>query len=151
MFCVHCGARLDETARFCSQCGASIDSIVNAQPLSGAESPLNAPNDNPYASYDNYDHSSNYDRSSYDPASTPIDDRLLWNILATLFCCMPCGIAGIIYSSLCISAKGRGDFQSAYRYAKTAQILFWVSFGLGLFGVFAYVCVLSLGSVVDAI
>jgi len=146
MYCVHCGAQVDETARFCPQCGAALSSSRNAQPLDGAESPLNPTCENPYASGANYDRSANYDF-----ASTPIEDYLLWNILATLFCCMPCGIAGIVFSSLCNSAKGRGDFQTAYRRAKTAKILFWVSFGLGLLGVVLYAFALALGSVVESI
>ena len=149
MYCVHCGAQLDATMRFCPQCGASINSTSDRSSFGGAESPLNASYDansaaNPYAYGGAYDRSSNY---ASEP--TTINDFLLWNILATLFCCMPCGVAGIVFSCLCNSAKGRGDFATASQRAQTAKTLFWVSFGLGLFGVVAYLFVILFGSVAN--
>ncbi len=144
MYCVHCGAQLDATMRFCPQCGASINSTSDRSSFGGAESPLNASYENPYVCAGNYDRS-----PGCASESSSINDYLLWNVLATLFCCMPCGIAGIVFSCQCNSAKGRGDFATASQRAQTAKTLFWVSFGLGLFAVVAYLFVILLGSVAN--
>lgn len=146
MYCVHCGAQLDETMRFCPQCGASINSTPDRSSLDGAESPLNASYENPYASAGNYDRS-----PSYASESSSINDYLLWNVLATLFCCIPCGIAGIVFSCLSNSAKGRGDFETAARNAHTAKTLFWISFGAGLAVVLVYSFIIAVGAFAEVV
>lgn len=59
---------------------------------------------------------------------------LALNIFATILCCMPLGIVGIVFSASAISAARAGDRQCALQRAKVAKIFFWIAFLLG----FAY-------------
>lgn len=47
-------------------------------------------------------------------------NNLVWSILATVLCCMPFGIVGIIYSTKVDDAYNRGMIAESYRYAKQA-------------------------------
>lgn len=127
MFCPKCGNPLPANARFCSLCGVAVRS--NASP--GMESPLGS------SSFENNDFGAA--RNSSNPYATPseaapyapsgwgdvadVPDYLIWNVLSTLFCCMPVGVAGIIFSIQTNSAKARGDFEGAARHSSTAKTL----------------------------
>ncbi|AZA10845.1 CD225/dispanin family protein [Corynebacterium gerontici] len=46
---------------------------------------------------------------------------LVWNILITLFCCLPFGIAGIVFSSKSGSAWNAGDYAGAEQNSERAK------------------------------
>lgn len=136
MFCPKCGNPLPANARFCSLCGVAVRSNAS----SGMESPLDSPsfenNDdfgadcrssNPYASPSASDP---YAPSGWGDAAD-VPDYLIWNVLSTLFCCMPVGVAGIIFSIQTNSAKARGDFAGAARHSSTAKTLLIVGLVCG--------------------
>lgn len=80
-------------------------------------------------------------------------DNYLWlSILVTLFCCMPFGIVGIIYSSKTDSYFDSGDTASAMRSSSKAKS--WALWGLVLTVIFwiLYIglCVLLGMSVLDS-
>jgi len=56
---------------------------------------------------------------------------LVESILATLFCCLPFGLIGIIYAAKVESSYSRGDFQTAERSSREAGKWTRVSFFLG--------------------
>jgi hypothetical protein len=57
----------------------------------------------------------------------------LWqSIVATLLCCLPAGIAGIVFATQSKSAADRGDHAEAQRKADLARTWTWVSVGLGV-------------------
>lgn len=136
MFCPKCGNPLPANARFCSLCGVAVRS--NASP--GMESPLDSA-----ASEKNDDFGAAYDSQSpyaSPPAPDPyaptgwehvanVPDYLIWNVLSSLFCCMPLGVAGIIFSIQTNSAKTRGDFETAARHSSTAKTLLIVGLVVG--------------------
>lgn len=72
-----------------------------------------------------------------------VADYLILNILATLFCCLPFGVAGIIFSVQANSAKARGDIQGAVRASSTAKTFLILSAVCG-----ALLLLLSLSSFV---
>ncbi|MBQ1277892.1 MAG: CD225/dispanin family protein [Thermoguttaceae bacterium] len=130
MFCPKCGNPLPANARFCSLCGVAVRSNAS----SGMESPLGASSfETSGASGTSYDSSNPYAEPSpsdwSDAANVP--DYLIWNVLSTLFCCMPIGIAGIIFSIQTNSAKTRGDFEAAARHSSTAKTLLIVGACVG--------------------
>ena len=136
MFCPKCGNPLPANARFCSRCGVAVRS--NASP--GMESPLGASSfETSGASGTFYDSSNPYAEPSPSDPYAPSDwsdaanvpDYLIWNVLATIFCCMPIGIAGIIFSIQTNSAKTRGDFEAAARHSSTAKTLLIVGACVG--------------------
>lgn len=64
-------------------------------------------------------------------ASAP--DPWLWqSIVATLLCCLPAGVVGIIYAVKSQKAAGEGDLRAATEAAKTAKTWTLVSVGIGV-------------------
>ncbi|MBR4835016.1 MAG: CD225/dispanin family protein [Thermoguttaceae bacterium] len=136
MFCPKCGNPLPANARFCSLCGVAVRSNAS----SGMESPLGS------ASFETSDDSGACNESA-NPYASPsasepyapsgwgdvadVPDYLIWNVLSTLFCCMPLGVAGIIFSIQTSSAKTRGDFETAARHSSTAKTLLIVGLVVG--------------------
>ncbi len=50
------------------------------------------------------------------------DSYLVWSILATVFCCLPFGIAGIVYASRVDSYWVQGYYEAAYKASKKARL-----------------------------
>ena len=67
-------------------------------------------------------------------ASTPVHvpDYFVASILVTLFCCLPFGIAGIVFSSKAKSLQSIGDYAGALEQAKKARLFTFLALGLGL-------------------
>lgn len=57
---------------------------------------------------------------------------LPWNILATICCCLPAGIAGIIFSARVSKKFYEGDLAAARRASESAAWCFMLSIVLGL-------------------
>ncbi|MDR3285989.1 MAG: CD225/dispanin family protein [Prevotellaceae bacterium] len=70
---------------------------------------------------------------------------LVESILATLFCCLPFGIAGIVNASKVESRFYAGDFESAERYSREAKRWTLVSFWIGIGVIAIYLIVLVVG------
>ncbi len=67
-------------------------------------------------------------------------DPWLWqSIVATILCCLPAGVVGIIYASKSQSAAAVGDIVGAQRYAGTARTWTLVAAGAALVGIIAYI------------
>ena len=104
--------------------------------LLGTQAPLDSPDQPPVQSTPAY----RPFQESYTPnqplGSTPLRPKtwLVESILATLFCCLPFGIAGIINASNVDSRYSNGDFAGAQRAsdeaAKWTKVSFFVAIGL---------------------
>jgi Interferon-induced transmembrane protein/GYF domain 2 len=79
-------------------------------------------------------------QSQYAPPAPPIfggagfdiPNYLPWAIAATLLCCMPGGVAAIVYASKATSAKDRGDYAAAAAAAGQARTWLIISVVVGL-------------------
>lgn len=60
------------------------------------------------------------------------DNYLVWNIVATLACCIPTGIVGIVMSNKVNEAYARGDMERARKMSERAAWWFIISLVLGL-------------------
>lgn len=60
------------------------------------------------------------------------DTYLVWNIVATLACCIPTGIVGIVMSNKVNEAYARGDMQRARKMSERAAWWLLISIVLGL-------------------
>ncbi len=131
MFCSKCGGELPDGAQFCSTCGQRI-----GQAFDQAQSPLSN------GGYENY---GAYNGCDVYGGSPNVPDYLVWAILETVLCCLPCGIVGIVYAAKANNAKLSGDFQSALAAANTAKI--WLIVGLVgyLLSAVAYLGLFALG------
>jgi type IV pilus assembly protein PilA len=64
-----------------------------------------------------------------DATKTPVrvPNYLVGSILATLFCCLPTGIASIVFASRANSKAATGDIQGAQADASKAKLWLWLS------------------------
>ncbi|XP_027868001.1 proline-rich transmembrane protein 1-like isoform X1 [Xiphophorus couchianus] len=66
------------------------------------------------------------------PLTNPVNDYLGYSIFTMICCCLPLGIAALIYSISAREANHTGDRMSAERNSRTAKTLNHVALGLGL-------------------
>lgn len=66
------------------------------------------------------------------PAEPMPTSYLAWNIVMTLCCCLPLGVAGIFFSSMVAQKWQRGDFEGAKKASDRAAWCLILSFVLGL-------------------
>lgn len=116
MFCPRCGHQNAAGGTACSACGAQL-------PLpSGTVAPGQRP--------------------MLDLGGPKPPSHLVWAILATLFCCLPTGIAAIVFAAQVDGKYASGDYAGAQAASANAKTWSWVSFGLGLGFVLLYVLVM---------
>lgn len=65
-------------------------------------------------------------------AAAGVNTWLWQSIVATLFCCLPAGVVGIVFAAQANSAKNMGDVATAQEKARLAKIWTLVSVGVGL-------------------
>jgi hypothetical protein len=68
-----------------------------------------------------------------------IPNYLVPAILATLFCCLPGGVASIIFATQVNSKAAAGDIAGATEASKKAKMFLYISVGGGLL---IYVCLI---------
>jgi hypothetical protein len=66
------------------------------------------------------------------PPGTTVPNYLVFAILATVFCCLPTGIAAIVFAAQVNGKLQAGDLAGAQAASKNAKMWCWISFGLGL-------------------
>ncbi len=94
MFCPTCGQQIPEGSPSCQHCGARF----------AATPPIGVP-----------------PAPGYGGPMPPVPDYMVWSILELLFCCLPFGIVGLIYSIQANSAKTSGRYQEALDNAEKAK------------------------------
>ena len=121
MFCSHCGANNADTAAVCVQCGRSFQpsaAVSPAQPSSITPS-YGAPiTPQPAA--------------AVLPPGPTVQNYLVFAIVATVLCCLPTGIAAIVYAAQVNTKLQAGDLAGAQAASNNAKMWCWISFGLGL-------------------
>ena len=73
----------------------------------------------------------------------------LWlglSIAATLLCCLPLGVPGIVFAAMAMDANGRGDWVTASQRTEQAKTWTLWSFGVGLAVIVVYVCFIGLAT-----
>ena len=75
-----------------------------------------------------------------------IQNYLVLSIVATLCCCMPAGVVGIVFAAQVNSKLAAGDVAGAQESARMAKIWTWVAFGLGALGVTVYALLFAVGA-----
>ena len=71
--------------------------------------------------------------------------NLVGAILATFFCCLPTGIAAIVYAAQVDSRWNGGDWHGALESSRKARLWSNISLGLGLLVTVAYVALTAVG------
>lgn len=88
--------------------------------------------------------------STQSAPSVPPKSWMVESILATLFCCLPFGIAGIVNASKVESKFYAGDIAGAKRASEEAGKWTKVSFFIGIGVVVIYVIMMVLGVAASA-
>jgi predicted secreted protein len=74
------------------------------------------------------------------------NNYLVWSILVTLFCCLPFGIAAIVYSSKVDSLWASGQYQASEAAAASAKKwILWSVISAVVIAVLYFVLVVVLG------
>ncbi len=74
-----------------------------------------------------------YGQAAYTGAPAPKIDTWLWqSIVATILCCLPLGVVGIVFSSQAQSAINVGNIAEAQEKARLAKTFTLIAVGLGL-------------------
>ena len=85
------------------------------------------------------------------PGGSPPDNKLVWSILVTLFCCLPFGIVAIIKSAEVNSKWNAGDVAGAQQSAADAgKWIKWSVIAGVLLAVLYIVFVVLLGSLASS-
>jgi hypothetical protein len=106
MFCTQCGANNADGAMICAQCGRSLQAPappVPAQPGAMVQA-----------------------------VSPSVPNYLVFAILATVLCCLPTGIAAIVYAAQVNGKLQAGDIAGAQAASNNAKLWCWISLGVGL-------------------
>ncbi|OAA25636.1 Interferon-induced transmembrane protein [Frankia sp. EI5c] len=80
------------------------------------------------------------------PGGQPIPTYLWQSIVCTLLCCLPAGIAAIVFATRVQSRQQAGDIQGALEASRKAKTWTIVSFAVGLVGQLISLAVLASGS-----
>ncbi len=83
--------------------------------------------------------------AGYQGQMPAIPNYLVHSILVTLFCCLPLGIAAIVFSAQVNSKLAAGDVQGATDSSDKARLFCWISLGLGLLWSIMWVIIVILG------
>jgi len=73
------------------------------------------------------------------PAGPPPNNFLIPAILSTIFCCLPFGIAAIVFAAQVNSKYAAGDYAGAQQAAQRARTFTFVSVGLGVVAIVIWV------------
>lgn len=81
-----------------------------------------------------------YNQQGYGQPGKPVNGTpyMIFSILATLLCCLPLGIAGIVYASRINSLQRSGDYAGAQAAAKKARLFTIIGAVIGLVGSIIY-------------
>ena len=74
------------------------------------------------------------DQSQIPTSQSPPKNWLVESILATLFCCLPFGVAGIVFAAQVNSKYSQGDYDGALQASRDAAKWTKVSFWIGIIG-----------------
>ena len=80
------------------------------------------------------------------PVAQTIPNYLVFSILATLLCCLPTGIVGIIYSSQVNTKLSQGDVAGAKKASDNARLWSIISVGAGVLAWIFIVIVMAASS-----
>ena len=71
--------------------------------------------------------------STMQGGATPnVPNYLVQSILVTLCCCIPGGIAAIVYAAQVNSKLAAGDYEGALKSSNNAKLWCWISLGVGI-------------------
>jgi Interferon-induced transmembrane protein/zinc-ribbon domain len=124
MFCSQCGANNADSATVCMQCGRNLQAAPQGVtpaplPVTGVVMPPSP--------------------------GVPVQNYLVFAILATVFCCLPAGIPAIVYAAQVNGKLQVGDQAGAQAASNNAKMWCFISLGLGLGVIALYIILMMVG------
>jgi len=137
MFCPSCGTENKEGSKFCWKCGEHLaqnlqqEAAQSDRLLAPAKEAAPTPVVRQMPAVPPVRQSASPASPAYSNLPAP-DNFLVQAILVTLCCCLPFGIASIVYASQVNSKVLAGDMAGAHESAGKARFWFWWALGVGL-------------------
>lgn len=117
MYCPNCGTQNNDNQRFCRNCGVSLNNTLQTPNI-----------------YDKREGDSI--NNNFTDTQRPPKTWLTEAILATIFCCVPLGIIGIVNAAKVESTFRDGNITQSKEYsqkaAKFVKLGFWIGLGAGI-------------------
>lgn len=132
MNCPYCGSANPEGSAMCASCGQSLVVAPPVAPAPPAPPEAYAQPPAPVYAPPQY-------AQPQVVAAVPVKNHLVMAILATLFCCLPFGVVGIIFATQVNSKLAAGDFAGAQQASKNAALWSWLAIGGAVLLVILYV------------
>lgn len=136
MRCYSCNSDNSREAKFCSTCGTKLTPTIDSSKKKFESNYTKNPNAKPAPKKQvKVEPVSPYQAptvSVKDVTPTNIPTYLVQSILVTIFCCMPFGIAAIVFAAQVESKRANGDIEGALSSSSKAKTFCWVAFLLGL-------------------
>jgi hypothetical protein len=82
----------------------------------------------------------------YGPGPKP-ENHLVWAILSTVLCCLPLGIASIVFAAQVDSKWSAGDYAGARESSEKAKKFALISAGLAAAGFVLFILLFAVGTV----
>jgi hypothetical protein len=133
--CSNCGAELNFASKFCSNCGTAQDEAARFETVEPApadfspdivRSETQPPSPPPFPSMPPY-------KEPLPPAAQrKIENNMIKSVIATVCCCIPFGVVGIIYASRVDTLSRCGDYAAAEEAAKKAGLWSNLAIGVGI-------------------
>lgn len=140
MVCRQCGQNIPDDSEFCPNCGAATG-VRRQEPA--PPPPYGAPGQQPGYQQPGYQGPGYQQPGAWGAASGAVEvpNYLVQSILVTVLCCLPTGIAAIVYAAQANSKKTAGDYAGAIEAANKAKTWCWISLGVGAVVTVIYVLV----------
>ncbi len=129
MYCTKCGTRNDDSANTCIQCGNALRPASFGTPVTPPSATPPPPPQAPVPPVPQYQ--APIAQAYTQPPPQQIPNYLVQAILVTVFCCLPFGIASIVFAAQVNGKVAAGDIQGALQSSKQAKTFAWVAFGCG--------------------
>lgn len=152
MQCKFCGADIPEEAAVCSNCGAPVqtpeenempeqeetageDETSGNEQMNGGVYSYQQDFEQNYNQRYNQNYNQNDEQHKNPVNSTPY---MIFAVFTTLMCCLPFGIAAVVYASRINSLQRMGDFAGAGKAAKKAKTFSIISAVMTLIAMIGY-------------
>jgi uncharacterized membrane protein YvbJ len=116
-YCQNCGAQTQPYDKFCPSCGANLET----------GQPMHEMNQQPVG-------------EQFNQPTVNIENHLAKAIFSTVCCCIPFGIAAIIFAAQVKGKIEQGDVQGAQESADRADL--WSNLSIGIGGVLIFIQVI---------
>jgi hypothetical protein len=133
----------------CRQCGQTIATNAEVCPKCGTPTGVGQQQAQPYPPQGSYPPPPEQP-GGWGAAPVEVPNYLVQSILVTIGCCLPAGVAAIVFAAQANSKKAAGDYAGALDSAKKAKMWCWISLGIGLAGSLIYAIVLLAAGASDA-